>query len=225
MTVLRAAPGTGVTALAGLLLRSGALRHPLLARDAARRGLSGVIRLAAARHPLSVVLSRGDESITAGELDAEVRAHAATLDLAPGTRVGVRSDGGIPFVVTLAAALDAGLDAVPLGARLSPADVATLELHAILEAPAHVGGPGIRATSRPCGSPPAAHDRHDRRPGRDERGGMGVRAAGQLADADRRIGLPLDGPLLLLAPPDHGHGMSAIVGSLLRGVPVVLGRG
>ncbi len=226
MTVLRAAPGAGVTALAGLLLRSGALRYPLLARDAARRGLPGVIRLAAARHPAAVALLRGDESITAGALDGEVRALAATLDLAPGTRVGVRSDGGIPFVVTLAAALEAGLDAVPLGARLSPADVASLGLQATLEprrasasqlpAPRRRGRAGrlLLLTTGTTGAPVAT-----------ARGGMGLRAAAQLADADRRIGLPFDGPLLLLAPPDHGHGLSAIVGALLRGVPVVLGSG
>jgi len=226
MTTLRSAPGAGMTALAGLLLRSGAVRHPVLARDAARRGLPGVIRLAAARHPGSVVLLRGDETITAGDLNAEVQDHGATQDLAPGTRVGVRSDGGIPFIVTLAAALDAGLDAVPLGTRISPADVATLGLHAILD-------------PRRDGEASPDHSRRRGRAGRllllttgttgfplaTTRGRMGLRAAAQLADADRRIGLPLDGPLLLLAPPDHGHGLSAIVGALLRGVQVVLASG
>ena len=115
----------GVVALGGLLARSGALRHPLLARGAARRGLPGVIALAAARHPDRVALVRGEDAVRAGALDAEVRALAPRLE---GGRVGVRSDGGIGFVVTLAAALAAGADAVPLGPRLSPGDVAGLGL-------------------------------------------------------------------------------------------------
>jgi acyl-CoA synthetase (AMP-forming)/AMP-acid ligase II len=226
MRALQATPWAGVTALVGLLVRSGALRHPLFARDAARRGLPGVIALAAARNPASVALLRGDETITAGQLETEMRVHAATVDLAPGTRVGVRSDGGIPFVVTLAAALDAGLDAVPLGARISPADVATLGLRTVLEPrrasasrrpeprrPVRAGRL-LLLTTGTTGAPVAT-----------ARGGMGLGAAAQLADADRRIGLPLDGPLLLLAPPDHGHGLSAIVGALLRGIPVILASG
>ena len=225
--MLRATPGAGLTALVGMFVRAGGLRHPVLARNAARRGLPGVIRLAAARHPDSIVLLRGDESITARQLDAEVQSRATALHLAPATRVGVRSDGGIPFIVTLAAALDAGLDAVPLGARLSPADIETLGLHEILEperAP-DVDASPRRARTSPAGRLLLLTTGTTGAPLATSRGRIGLRAAAQLADADRRIGLPLDGPLLLLAPPDHGHGLSAIVGALLRGVSVVLGSG
>jgi o-succinylbenzoate---CoA ligase len=52
-----------------------------------------------------------------------------------------------------------------------------------------------------------------------------MRALAQLADVERRTALPSDGPLLLLAPPDHGHGLTALLGALLRGIPVVLGSG
>jgi acyl-CoA synthetase (AMP-forming)/AMP-acid ligase II len=221
--VLAAPPGAGWVALAGLMLRSGALRHPLRARDAARRGLPGVIALAAARDADRAALMRDDEQVTAGALDAEVRAVAAELGTRIGRRIGVRSDGGIGFVVTVAAALAAGADVVPLGPRLAPADVELLGLDDILDprrAPATftsrtpgAAGRLLLLTTGTTGSPVATG-----------RGRLGPCALAQLADADRRIGLP-PGPLLLLAPPDHGHGMSALLAALLRGIPVVLGSG
>lgn len=227
MKVLAAPPGASVIALASLLQRSGALRHPRRARDAARRGLPGAIALAAVRNPRRPALWHDDEVIDAEALDAEVHALARDLDLRRGARVGVRSDGGIGFVVTLAAVMTAGADAVPLGPRLSPSDIATLGLDAILE-PRRGDG----TTSRPPSSRPTTV------PGRllllttgttgapvaTARGRLGVRALAQLADADRRVGLPA-GPLLLLAPPDHGHGLSSLAGALVRGVPVVLASG
>lgn len=219
---LRPPPGTSVFALASLLRRSEALRHPLRARDAARRGLPGAIALAAARDPRRPALWRDDEVIDAGTLDTEVRALAAELDLHPRSRIGVRSDGGIGFVATLAAVMTAGADAVPLGPRLSPADVASLGLDAILE-PRRATGTSTRSTTAPgrllllttgtTGSPVAT-----------VRGRLGLRALAQLADADRRVALPA-GPLLLLAPPDHGHGLSALAGALVRGIPVILASG
>jgi o-succinylbenzoate---CoA ligase len=222
MSVLAAPPGTSALAIASLLRHSGALRHPLKARDAARRGLPGAITLAAARGPRRQALWRDDEVIDAGTLDTEARALAAELDLNPRSRIGVRSDGGIGFVATLAAVLTAGADAVPLGPRLSPADVASLGLDAILE-PRRATGTSTRATTTPgrllllttgtTGSPVAT-----------ARGRLGLRALAQLADADRRFAPP-SGPLLLLAPPDHGHGLSALAGALVRGLPVILASG
>jgi acyl-CoA synthetase (AMP-forming)/AMP-acid ligase II len=220
---LRAAPGAGWIALAGLMLRSGALRHPLRARDAARRGLPGVIALAAARDPERVALTRDEDEISAGALDAEVRAMTAQLGRRAGQRIGVRSDGGIGFVATVAAALAAGADVVPLGPRLAPADVEVLGLDDILD-------PGRTTAASPIRTPDAAGrlllltTGTTGSPVATGRGRLGLRALAQLADADRRIGLP-PGPLLLLAPPDHGHGMSALLAALLRGVPVVLGSG
>lgn len=222
-TSLRAPLGATTRALASLLRHSGALRHPLKARDATRRGLPGTIALAAAREPRRVALIRGDEQITAGALDAEVRTLAAELDLSPGARVGVRSDGGIGFVVTLAAAIAVGADAVPLGPRLAPEDIDGLGLDDILDPqrtyaapvqrPAGASGRLLLLTTGTTGSPVAS-----------ARGRLGLRAIAQLADADRLIDLP-GGPLLLLAPPDHGHGISALLAALVRGNPVVLGSG
>lgn len=228
VAVLRAVPGAGLPALARLLRRSGALRHPRRARDAARLGLPGVIALAAARHPHRVALVRDDDEISAARLGAAVRA----VRLPDGRRVGVRSDGGIGFVVALAAVLAAGRDAVPLGPRLSPEDVAGLGLDAILEprTPESLVTPADRERAHLPGS---------RTPGRllllstgttgapvaTARGRLGIGALAQLADVDRRIGLPLDGPLLLLAPPDHGHGVSALLAALLAGIPVLLASG
>lgn len=229
---LRARPFAGVRALAGLLARSGALRHPGLARAAARDGLPGVVRLAAARHPERVALVRGSASVTAAGLHEEVRARAATLRGAG--RVGVRSDGGIGYVVTLAAALAAGLDVVPLGPRLSGVDVAGLGLDDILEP---LRGPELHA--RTGVATRVQQTRRSSTPGRllllttgttgtpvaTARGRLGMRALAQLADAEHRTRLPADGPLLLLAPPDHGHGISALAAGMLRGIPIVLASG
>jgi acyl-CoA synthetase (AMP-forming)/AMP-acid ligase II len=222
MTELRAPLGTSALALTSLLRRSGALRHPVRAWGAARRGLPGAIAFAAARDPLRPAVWRDDEMIAAGALDAEVRARAGELDLAPRSRVGVRSDGGIGFVVTLAAAMTAGADAVPLGPRLSEGDVATLGLDGILDPRRAAGSPAARAT--PSGRLLLLTTGTTGSPVATTRGRLGIRALAQLADADRRIALPA-GPLLLLAPPDHGHGLSALTGSLVRGVPVVLASG
>jgi acyl-CoA synthetase (AMP-forming)/AMP-acid ligase II len=223
MDVLRAAPGSGGLALANLLLRSGAVRHPLLARDAAHRGLPGVIALAAARAPGRVALARDDEEISAGALDAEVRALATELGGREGSRIGVRSDGGIGFVATVAAALAAGADVVPLGPRLAPADVDLLGLDDILD-PRRAASPGPRSSSPTAGRLLLLTTGTTGSPIATARGRLGLGALAQLADTDRRIGLP-PGPLLLLAPPDHGHGMSALIAALLRGIPVVLGSG
>jgi len=151
-----------------------------------------------------------------------VRTLAAQLAVRPGSRVGVRSDGGIGFVVTLAAVLTAGADAVPLGPRLAAADVDALGLDAVLD-PARGQGRAEGARASPgrllllstgtTGSPVAT-----------ARGRLSLAALAQLADADRRVALP-PGALLLLAPPDHGHGLSALAGALVRGVPVVLASG
>jgi len=46
----------------------------------------------------------------------------------------------------------------------------------------------------------------------------------QLADADRRLRMP-DGAVLVLAPPDHGHGLTMVLAGLARGRSVVLASG
>jgi acyl-CoA synthetase (AMP-forming)/AMP-acid ligase II len=224
MSTLGAPPGSAALALASLLRRSGALRHPLRARDAARRGLPGAIALAAVRGARRPALARDEQTITAGALDAEVRARAARLGLRPGSRVGVRSDGGIGFVVTLAAVLAAGADAVPLGPRLSAADIAALGLDAILEPERGDGGGDERMPATPPGRLLLLSTGTTGSPVATARGPLGLAALAQLADADRRVALP-PGPLLLLAPPDHGHGLSTLAGALVRGIPVVLASG
>lgn len=220
--ILAAPPGTAALALASLLWRSGALRHPLAVRDAARRGLPGAIALAAVRHPHRPALHRDDETVTAAALAAEVRALTAHLDVTPGSRVGVRSDGGIGFVATLAAVLAAGADAVPLGPRLSPADLATLDLDTVLDP--HRASDGRAARVTRSGRLLLLSTGTTGAPAATPRGRMSLGALAQLADADRRLALP-EGPLLLLAPPDHGHGLTALAGALLRGIPVVLASG
>lgn len=220
MTVtLSAPPGTGLLALATLLRRSGALRHPRAVRDAARRGLPGAIDLAALRNPERAALHRDDETLTAAALAAEVRALTAHLDAIPGTRIGVRSDGGIGFVATLAAVLAAGADAVPLGPRLSSADIATLDLDTVLDP--HRASDGRAARVTRSGRLLLLSTGTTGAPAATPRGRMSLAALAQLADVDRRLALP-DGPLLLLAPPDHGHGLTAVAGALLCGIPVVL---
>jgi acyl-CoA synthetase (AMP-forming)/AMP-acid ligase II len=220
-TYLSAPPGASLRALASLLRRSGALRHPLKARDAVRRGLPGAIALAAAHHPGRVALVRDGEEITTSALDAEVRGLAAELRPRAGSRVGVRSDGGIGFIVTVAAALAGGADVVPLGPRLSPADIELLGLDDILES-RRATAPSAPRTTRATGRLLLLTTGTTGAPVATARGRLGVRAVAQLADADRLIDLP-PGPLLLLAPPDHGHGVSALVAALVRGIPVVLG--
>ncbi|MEO5535991.1 MAG: AMP-binding protein [Pseudolysinimonas sp.] len=228
MSALRAVPGAGLVALVQLGIRSGALRHPLAARNAARRGLPGVISLAARRNRDAVALLRGDETVTAGQLDDEVRSLTVALARVRGARVGVRSDGGIGFVVTLAAAIDAGGDVVPLGPRLAPADLAALGLAQVLEprrgTARSVGSRNLRSTSGRSGRLLLLTTGTTGTPVATARGRMPVRALAQLADADRRVGLP-HGPLLLLAPPDHGHGLSTLLGAMLHGIPVILAAG
>jgi O-succinylbenzoic acid--CoA ligase len=46
----------------------------------------------------------------------------------------------------------------------------------------------------------------------------------QLGDAERRLGVPA-GAMLVVAPPDHGHGLSMVLAGLVRGNCVVLGSG
>ncbi|MEO8529093.1 MAG: class I adenylate-forming enzyme family protein [Pseudolysinimonas sp.] len=228
MSALRTVPGAGMVALAHLMIRSGALRHPFTARNAAQRGLPGVISLAARRNRDAVALLRGDESVTAGALDDEVRSLTATLSRVRGARVGVRSDGGIGFVATLAAAIDAGGDVVPLGPRLAPTDIATLGLTEVLEprrgTARSSGRQAVSSTPVPSGRLLLLTTGTTGTPVATSRGRTSVRALAQLADADRRVALP-NGPLLLLAPPDHGHGLSSLVGALLRGIPVILASG
>ena len=221
---MRAAPGAGAVAILGLLASSGAPRHPRSALAAARTGLPGVIALAARRSPGSVALVRDGESITTEALHRLMLDLAVDRDARPGGRIGVRSDGGIGFVALLAATLAAGADAVPLGPRHGAADLEALELDAVLAASvperpsARSGTEAGTGTGRilvPSTGTTGA-------PRVTARSAPGLAGLAQLADVDRRIRLPRHGPLLLLAPPDHGHGLALLMAALLRGIPVVL---
>jgi O-succinylbenzoic acid--CoA ligase len=61
-------------------------------------------------------------------------------------------------------------------------------------------------------------------PRETRRGRVGVRGMLQLADAARRLRIP-EGPMLVLAPPDHGHGLSMVLAGVVGGHPVVLASG
>ncbi|MGN6503823.1 MAG: AMP-binding protein [Pseudolysinimonas sp.] len=222
MTSLRGGPGFGaLLTLAG----HAAGASPAVLR---RGGIATAIGLAALRSPDQPVLVREHDSMTGRQLDSALRATARAVAerFPPGTRIAVRGDGGIAFVVALAAAWLAGVDAVAVGPRtgaldgvvdgLQDVDAWELFVRPDAEAP----GWGGRGTGRvhllstgTTGLPvPTA------------RGRLGLRAMLQLADADRRLG-GLPGPVLVLAPPDHGHGLSMVLAGLVRGRRVVLASG
>jgi O-succinylbenzoic acid--CoA ligase len=175
------------------------------------------------------VLVREHDTITGRELDDAVTATASRLAAAwpAGARIGVRGDGGIDFVVVLAAAGLAGLDAMPIGPRLGEDDVRELagKLDAIVDSwdaavrdgasapPARPGGRLLMLSTGTTGTPAVT-----------PRGRLGARGVLQLADADRRLRLP-SGPVLVLAPPDHGHGLTMVTAGLLRGRTVLLAGG
>ncbi|MBN9606267.1 MAG: AMP-binding protein [Actinomycetales bacterium] len=172
-------------------------------------GLATAVALAHVRDAEAVALIRGEETWSAGRLHAAVHARAEELRADATTEAHmVRVDGGIGTIVELAAAAEAGRDALPLGPRLSDADAEML-----VRAAAEDHGDGsLLVPSTGTSGPP-----HTRARGRLE-----LRALLQLADVERRLGLPRDRPLLVLAPLDHGHGLSAVAAGLLRGLPVVL---
>ncbi|WP_157981698.1 AMP-binding protein [Protaetiibacter intestinalis] len=208
MTTLRPGPSATPRAAAHLV-------RLLLATGPAALGWGAAapVAVAARRDRDAVALIRGAERLTAGALAERVRERAAELAVqhSPGTRLGVELDGGIPGLVELLAAVVAGCDVVPLGPRLAPEERAA---HADPVVGAPRRGPGrVRTLSSGTTGVP--------RPGA---GRLGIRRLLQLADLDRRIAPP-DGALLVLAPPDHGHGLSAVLAGLAHGRPVVLGSG
>ncbi len=211
------------------------LRHPVAsARILRRRGatLAGAVELAGLWWPERAALVRDGQAISCGALAEAVRRAAARLrrEHPAGTRIGVFSDGGVHTIVLLAAAIGAGLDAVVLGPRLGERD---LERVIEREGLVHV----LRADD------PASHaeepDRDDldggRAPGAlillttgstglpkaQKRGSLSARAVRSLRDLDRRIRWPR-GPVLVLAPIDHGHGLSAVLSALLGGRTALL---
>jgi len=215
MTTLRAAPGSRIRALLHLLrlARVAGLRRT--ASAVAAWGAAAPVAIAAHAHPDAVALVRGEVAVTAGELArrAELRAAELAEQHVRGTRIGVEVDGGIGGLVELFAAVRAGLDAVPLGPRLSPADADTLR-DPVAPARARRRGPG-RLLPLTTGTTGAPHPTG---------GALRPGTVLQLADLDHRIALPA-GPVLLLAPPDHGHGLSMLLACLLHGETGVLGAG
>ncbi|MEZ5190784.1 MAG: hypothetical protein R2717_08095 [Schumannella sp.] len=253
--ILRAAPGTSIAAVGSLLARSGLLRHAGAAAALRRGGIAAVTGLAALRSPGRPVLVREHDALTGLELDAAVRATVNALAAAwpAGARIGVRGDGGIATLVALAAAGAAGLDAVPLGPRLGTEDLAALTagLDGVVDDWDAVRRDGVRRdgvrrdgaaagddagrTAAPTPAPAPAAARAAGRvhllstgttgvPAVTARRRLGVRGMLQLADADRRLRIP-PGAILVLAPLDHGHGLTAALAGLARGRTVLLGGG
>lgn len=218
MSALRGGPGLGALLT---LARHAAGASPAVLR---RGGMATAIGLAALRSPDQPVLVREHDTMTGRQLDSALRATAAAVAerFAPGSQIALRGDGGIAFVVALAAAALAGVDAVAAGPRTGALD-------------------GVREVDawelfvRPDTDPPAWRGRGTGRvqllstgttglPVATARGRLGLRSMLQLADADRRVGR-LPGPVLVLAPPDHGHGLSMVLAGLVRGRRVVLASG
>lgn len=228
---LRATPGSGIAAGIALLRLSGLLRLRGAAGMLRRGGLAAAAGLAALRSPDRPVLVRGHDALTGAELDAAVTATAAALAerLPTGARLGLRGDGGIEFVVALAAAGLAGVDVLPIGPRHADADVAALarDLDELAD-PWELVVRGAHGAAPPASRPPGRllllSTGTTGAPGTTTRGRLGARGLLQLADADRRLALP-PGPVLVLAPPDHGHGLSMVLAGLLRGRTVLLGSG
>lgn len=213
--------GVGLAAAASLA-RSVAGVPPTVLR---RGGIAAAIGIAAHRSPDRAVIVRGLDTMTGRELDAAVAATADALAgrWAPGTRVGVRGDGGIEFLVVLAAAGLAGVEAVAIGPRTGP--VEGLETVDAWEVVVRDGGLDTRRRRYSTGG--AVHllsTGTTGAPRETRRGRIGVRGMLQLADAARRLRIP-EGPMLVLAPPDHGHGLSMVLAGLVGGHPVVLASG
>lgn len=190
-----------------------------------RGGIAAAIGIAAHRSPDRAVIVRELDTMTGRELDAAVAATADALAdrWAPGTRVGVRGDGGIEFLVVLAAAGLAGVEAVAIGPRTAP--VEGLETVDAWEMVVREGGLDTRR--RRYSTTGAVHllsTGTTGAPTETRRGRVGGRGMLQLADAARRLRIP-EGPMLVLAPPDHGHGLSMVLAGLVGGHPVVLASG
>lgn len=189
-----------------------------------RGGIAAAIGIAAHRSPDRAVIVRELDTMTGRELDAAVAATADALAdrWAPGTRVGVRGDGGIEFLVVLAAAGLAGVEAVAIGPRTAP--VKGLETVDAWEMVRRGGFDTRRRRYSTTGAVHLLSTGTTGAPTETRRGRVGGRGMLQLADAARRLRIP-EGPMLVLAPPDHGHGLSMVLAGLVGGHPVVLASG
>lgn len=220
------------------------LRHPVSgARILLRFGgtLAGAVALAGRCRPSHIALVRAGASISCAELAVAVEREREGLAARhpAGTRIGVLSDDGIGTIALLAAAIGAGLDALPLGPRLGAADTeAVIRREGLAEVLWPVGteqtSPSRDRGER--GAPPSrtAH----RAPGRlvlltsgstglpkaQPRGRASLGMMRALLSLDRRLRW-LHGPVLVLAPVDHGHGLSAVLSALLGGRTALLGAG
>lgn len=221
---------TGSSVVAGL-------RHPVASTRIFRRygaTLATAVGLAGLWWPEHIALVRQGESISCAQLAAAVERSSASLAerYPAGTRIGVRSDGGIGTVVLLAAAIGAGLDVIPLGPRLGEADTEAVVRRERLAEVLSADELAQSSTIVPRSEGAA------RRPGRlvllttgstglpkaQQRGSVSLRMLRSLRDLDRRIRWPR-GPVLVLAPIDHGHGLSAVLSALLAGRTALLGAG
>jgi acyl-CoA synthetase (AMP-forming)/AMP-acid ligase II len=212
--------GVGVAAAASLVrLALGVPLHVVR-----RGGIATAVGIAARRSPDRTVIVRGLDTMTGRELDAAVAATADAMAQrwAPGTRVGVRGDGGIEFLVVLAAAGLAGVEAVAVGPRSGPVDGESVDAWDVVRR-----GDGFdtrRMRYSTSGAVRLLSTGTTGVPTETRRGRVGVRGMLQLADAARRLRIP-EGPMLVLAPPDHGHGLSMVLAGLVGGHPVVLASG
>ncbi|HWM34649.1 MAG TPA: AMP-binding protein [Pseudolysinimonas sp.] len=227
---LRASPLAPLAATGSLLLRSGLLRHRGTLPVLRRGGLAAVLGVAALRAPHTPLLVRDHDAVTGAQLEAAITATAVAMAerWPAGTALGIRGDGGIDFVVALAAAGLAGVDAMPIGPRHGDADVSVLagSLDAVV-----ASWEIVDRADTPSPLPDRPHGRilllstgTGGVPGATVRGGPGRRGMLQLADAERRVHLPA-GPVLALAPPDHGHGLTTMLAALVRGRTTLLASG
>lgn len=212
--------GVGLAAAASLARSVAGVPPPVLRRG----GIAAAIGIAAHRSPDRAVIVRELDTMTGRELDAAVAATADALAdrWAPGTRVGVRGDGGIEFLVVLAAAGLAGVEAVAIGPRTAP--VKGLETVDAWEMVRRGGFDTRRRRYSTTGAVHLLSTGTTGAPTETRRGRVGGRGMLQLADAARRLRIP-EGPMLVLAPPDHGHGLSMVLAGLVGGHPVVLASG
>ena len=219
---MRLRGGVGLGAAASLVRLGAGVPVSVLRRG----GIAAAIGVAAHRWPDRTVVVRGLDSMTGRELDAALGATAAALsDRWPaGTRVGVRGDGGIDFLVVLAAAGLAGIDALAIGPRSASVEVETVDSWGVFVREGGFDTRPLRRRSSPSGSISLLSTGTTGDPTVTRRGRVGVRGMLQLADAERRLRIPA-GPMLVVAPPDHGHGLSMVLAGLVRGNCVVLGSG
>lgn len=214
--------GVGLGAAASLLRLGAGVPVSVLRRG----GIAAAIGVAARRAPDRTVVVRGLDSMTGRELDAALGATAASLAerWGPGTRLGIRGDGGIDFLVVLAAAGLAGIEAVAIGPRSAHVDVETVDSWEVFVRDGGFDTRPLRGRTSTSGGISLLSTGTTGEPSVTRRGRVGVRGMLQLADAERRLRVPA-GPMLVVAPPDHGHGLSMVLAGLVRGNCVVLGSG